>query len=279
MDCATFKELVGLFALGALTADERAEAEAHLALPQHEGCLEALAEAMQGASVLDGDGHGQGERPAPQVWQLIQQRIAPNAARLRRARRIARMAGAFAAAAALLLAYVVYRPPGLGPALVAVESLRRESADKAAALTATTTERDECQKRNQLLEQDQRLPGEAVALLQLAGTRLFPLPAEKGQTATANVILHSGLKRAFVVTEGLRPVAEHDYELWVAHGKKVVPAGLVHVDAAGRAVARVDYEKLLGDVGAPDAMMITLEPSGGGDVVRGPTIVIGVLHS
>jgi len=270
MECATFKELVGLFALNALDPEERARAEEHLASGAHDGCLEVLAVAMQGASVLDGDGPV--EAPAPRVWEAIARQVAPSAARLRRAKRLTQSAWAFAALAVVIVGYVLYRPPGQVALVAAVETARREGADKAAALTATTRERDACQRQ---LQQD-KLRGEAVALLRLAGTQLFPLPAEKGHAATANAILHTGVKRAYVVADGLRPVADHDYELWVARGKKVVAAGLVHVDAEGTTVLRVDYESLLG--GTPDAMMITLEPAGGGDTVRGPTIVIGTLH-
>lgn len=277
MDCATFKELVGLMALGALDGEERALAQAHLAQANHEGCLEALAAAMEGASVLDGDGPV--EPPSANVWTSIARAIAPGAARLRRTRRSAAVGWSLAAVAASLVIWLGVRPPGRDALVAALDAARQDTELRTAALSAETIERDACRKRLLEFEHDDKARGEAVALLQLAGTQLFPLRAEKGQAATANAILHTGKKRAYVVAEGLLPISDHDYELWVARGKKVVAAGVIHVDAEGRTVARADYEELLGTPGAPDAMMITLEPAGGGDTVRGPTIVIGTVHS
>src|SRR5581483_11762049 len=55
MTCAEFKELAAAYALGALTPEERAAADAHLAGAEpneHAGCFEALAEASETANAL-----------------------------------------------------------------------------------------------------------------------------------------------------------------------------------------------------------------------------------
>lgn len=276
MDCAKFNELVGLLALGAIHGDELAEVQAHLAEPIHDGCQEALVVAMQGASVLDGAGPVVG--PGPHVWRKIADKIASDVVRRRRGKRTAVLGWAVAACAASLALYLALRPPGREALLTALDGARRENEARTASLTTAMAQRETCNKQLEALKDADLVRGEAVALLRLAGTQLFPLRAEKGQVATANAILHTGLKRAYVVADGLRPIADHDYELWVARGKKVVAAGVVHVDAQGRTVVRVDYEALLGDASLPDAMMITLEPAGGSTDAPGPTVVIGAMH-
>jgi anti-sigma-K factor RskA len=280
MDCAAFKETAALFALGGLDASERAACEEHLKQPAHDGCVEALAEAMAAVASIEREA----EAPAPRVWSGIASRIAPAAERLRRARRRASVAIAVALACAAALVILFLRGSALQHQ---VEEARARNVEREQVATSAVRDRDLCLTRVQRLElrsgrtieDEEKMRREAVSLLELPGTQLFPLAAEKGQKATANAIMHTGLKRAYVVADGLAPVRNHDYQMWIAKGKKVVPAGLVHSDEHGRAVIRIDYASLLGEVGAPDAMMITLEPQGGGPVVRGPTILLGAPHS
>jgi hypothetical protein len=268
MDCAAFKELVALLALGGLEPADRAAAEAHLAEPVHDGCVEALARALEGVAALHPN-----EAPPARVWERIQAEVALPARRMRRARRRAAIAVAVAGFCAAAAVLVTVRSTRDG------EQARQVVRTKGAELTTAVRDLDTCRDTLKRLEADQRMRAEAVALLELAGTRLYPLPAEKGKSATANAILHTGLKRAYVVADGLTPVADRDYQMWIARGKKVVPAGLLTVDSHGRSVLRIDYAALLGGGGAPDAMMITLEPRGGSDVVRGPTIVLGTIRT
>ncbi len=260
MDCATFKEMAALFALDALDATERAACEAHLRAAQHDGCIEALSNAMAAVSSLDETPPA----PPPRVWASIEERIGPSARRLARARRRVWLASGLAVACAAALVLVV----------ISRQQLAGTIDKRDQSLAATTRQRDACLIRVEQIEAEKRFRDEAVALLQLRGTQLFPLAAEKGQKAEANAIMHTGLKRAFVVAEGLPSLPDRDYEMWVAKGKKVVSAGLVSVDSGGRALVRIDYATLTGD-GAPDAMMITLEPRGGSTGTPGPTVLFG----
>ncbi len=271
MDCATFKELAALFALGALEPAERAACEAHLAAPEHDGCLEVLTKAM--ASVSSLDDHGATPPPAPRVWSAIAERITPSARRLRAARRRSLVTTALAVACAAALVLVVLNRRHVAGEL---EATRTQLATRDQTVASAVQRLDACTARVETIEAAERLRNEAVGLLELPGTQLFPLAPEKGhKAAAANAIMHTGLKRAYVVAEGLTTVPDRDYELWVAKGKKVVPAGLVTVDPRGRALVRIDYATLLGDVGAPDAMMITLEPRGGSLGAPGPTVLFG----
>lgn len=263
MDCASFKEVAASLALDALSPEERALAEAHLVDEQHDGCLDALQDATDGVAAMGGP------PPPAHVWGNIERRVRATSA----PRRSPRAWSGWAVAAALLLAVVglLLRPPGRA-------ALTTQLRQKEGALVDVTSAATRCRTQLRALESQQRVRDEAVALLELAGTRLYPLPASAGVGAQANAIVHTGVKRAFVVADGLQNVADHHYELWIAKGTRVVAAGPVQVDAAGRGVARVDYTRLLGQDVLPDAMMITIEPSGAGATVPGPTVVIGPLH-
>jgi anti-sigma-K factor RskA len=269
MDCATFKDLVALYALGGLERDERIACETHLKTATHEGCREALSRATATVASMD---DATGEAPPPRVWEAIERQIAPEVNRRRSVhRRVWWAAGtALACAAALVLALI-----RLSQLEATLGDSRNALANRDQVFTSMVGERDACLDKLQRLEGTERLRAEAVDLLQLGGTTLFPLAAKNGRNATANAIMHTGVKRAYVVAEGLPSVPDRDYEMWIAKGKRVVPAGLIKVDARGRAVVRIDYATLLGEVGAPDAMMITLEPRGGSAVVQGPTILLG----
>lgn len=277
MNCTEFKEQVALLALGALDASASAACHEHLAEEQHEGCVEALDEAMHAVDSLSEGVHS----AAPShVWDRINASLvaAPSAgaAVSKVASQVWRTRFTYAAAAAVLLA--------IGT-VVAIAAWRdTQSQLSTIASSAKATEQTLASKVQQLencsrvvdeAEAAAALQREAVALLQLPGTTLFPLKPEKGERATANVIIHTGVKRAYVLAEGLKATPQGDYEMWVAKGTRVVAAGVMKVGADGKAVFKVDYAKLLGDLGAPDAMMITLERPGGSETVGGPTVMFG----
>lgn len=262
-DCASFKDLAASLALDTLSPSERAEAEAHLLEAQHDGCLETLCSAMDGVAAIGGP------MPPPRVWARIEARVRAS----RPPRRAALSWTGWAVAAALLFVIIglVARPPGRA-------RLEARLGAGEAALTDVTFTAAQCRTQLRALESQQQTRDEAVALLERAGTRLYPLPATKGTGAQANAILHTGLERAFVVADGLPAVAEHHYELWIAKGTRIIAVGPVQVDAHGRGVARVDYARLLGEGQLPDAMMITVEARDASATTPGPTVVIGPLH-
>lgn len=267
MTCASFKEQVALLALGALDDAEHAACAEHLTLPiAHDGCREALLAALAGVDSLDDDA----PPPRAEVWSAIAERIAP-ARSLGRARRLNRVGwgAALVCAAAVVVMLLGRRDRDE----VALASLRGRLATGEQTTAAAIHDRDACRVRVGELEAQDRLRAEAVGLLELPGTQLFPLAPAKGRAASANAILHTGVKRAYVIADGLTPAHDGDYEMWIARGNRVLPAGTFAVDAHGRAVVAIDYAQLLD--GAPDTVMITLEPRGGSSVVRGPTILLG----
>jgi anti-sigma-K factor RskA len=284
-----FKDLVQLYALGALDAAERAEVETFLASPACDAaCQRALAEAMATAHLLTRELPP--VPPSAEVWQKIEARL--DLAKTRdqavpiEARRRSRLATAVAvagwvAAAALLLLWLRERSQvgQLATRTLAAEKRVRtfegQIQDVEGRTVTAHRERDACLRRLETLETGIEHRDAAIALLELPGTQLFALKPEPGEKTQANAIVHTGLKRAYIAATGLTPQAGKDYELWVVRGKQVLAAGLVKSDAQGRALVRVDYEPLTGEL--PEKLIVTLEPAGGGPVARGPAVLSGTL--
>jgi anti-sigma-K factor RskA len=267
MTCAEFKGQVAAFALGVLEADERAACERHLAQREHEGCLAALAEANDAIASL---GLALPPlTPSAATWSAIESRtrtVAAPAAAPRRRRWAA--VTPWLVAAALLLALLV--------TLRQRQIVGRELQASLDRSNEALQQRVQCASELAALRHDAELRRDAVALLQLSGTRLVALAQQGGETAAANVaaniIWHSGVKRGYVVGRGLAAPAGKDYELWVIRGERKIPAGILHGDASGALLSAID-PRLLQD-GAPDAIAVTLE-AGEQKEPRGPIVLVG----
>jgi anti-sigma-K factor RskA len=274
MTCTDFKDSVGAFAAGALEPAEREACERHLAesVP-HEGCAEALKVANDAAALL-GVALAPVE-PRPDLWRAIEAQIAPRptvvSTRPRRGQRVAWMAAGFAAAAALA---------GVAVFGISERSLQAELEGRISQLEtqvkgsqgATAT----CQRDLESARADLVTQHEALAMLQLSTTAVIAMAPQGGaEKMHASAIYNPQQRHAMVVASGFMPHAGKDYELWVIRGNDKIAAGLLHGDASGTLVARVDTRLLAS--GAPDAFAITLEPKGGGIAPRGPIMLVGAL--
>lgn len=264
MTCAEFKEQVAAFALGILDADERAACERHLAEREHQGCLSALAEANDAVAVL---GLAlPAVTPSPATWSAIESRTRTVAAVTPIARR-----SRFAAVAPWLLAAAL-----LLALLVSLRQRQQVGRELQAAIERSNdalAQRAQCAAQLEAMLHDAEQRREAVALLQLPGTKLVTLAQQGGEQGALNVIWHSGVKRGFVLGRGLAAPSGKDYELWVIRGARKIPAGILHGDATGALVSAID-PKLLQD-GAPDAIAVTLEATGGRPQPEGPIVLVG----
>lgn len=264
MTCAEFKQQVAAFALGVLEADERAACERHLAQREHEGCLTALAEANDAVALL---GLAlPALAPAAATWDAIESRTrtvvaAPPVAPRRR--RWAVVTPWLVAAALLLALLVTLRQRQL---------VGRELQATLDRSNDALQQRMQCASELAALRHDAELRRDAVALLQLSGTRLVALAQQGSGPAAANVIWHSGVKRGYVVGRGLAAPAGKDYELWVIRGARKIPAGILHGDASGALLTAIDPRLL--QAGAPDAIAVTLE-AGEQQEPQGPIVLVG----
>lgn len=275
MTCAEFLEGVALYAMGALTADEARELEAHVKRSgPHDGCAEALAKARADVASLDA------ALPLPpgEVWSRIDGAIAaapPASAAaaqtpeakiipLRPSRAPWIVAAVAVAAAAALI------PWGFGLRGERDEAVARAhmAEDDATDLreigrqTATALrEREQCATQLQELQRDLTLYRDAVALLELPGTKVIAMAPQGTHRQPATVVYHAGVKRALVVGVAFQVPADKAAQLWVIRGKGApIPAGFVKQLPGGITVGEVDPTLL--DT-PPDAFAVSLEPPGG----------------
>jgi len=268
MTCADFTASVSAYALGILDADERAACDAHLASKEaHDGCNTALREANEAVALI-----ALAETPIlppPSVWQAIERTLDGEHAVVHavapvRGRSSAWLAWSVAAAAIVALVWVVVDRDRVRGALA--ENTARATQDQAAKARCTT---DLAEARA-----DSKLQKDALELLQRPGTRLIALAAQPGAgTTVANVILHTGDQRAFLVGQGLSAPSGKDFELWFIRGDQKIAAGLLRGDGTGALLTAIDPKLLTG--APPDAIAVTLEPAGGGDAPRGPIVLVG----
>jgi hypothetical protein len=260
MTCAEFKELVEAFALGALEPAEAAACEAHLDEREHDGCLTALRRAHEAVALLGAALPP--VTPAPATWAAIAARTG-GATVGRAPRRFATVAWAFAAAAALLLVWLL-RDRAL------LQGELRAAADRA---QSQSSQRAQCVADLERARADARMQREALALLSQPGAKLVTLAPTGGAAASANVIMRAGDERAFLVGRNLAAPVGRDYELWLIRGARKIPAGLLRGDGQGALVTALDPALLR--EGLPDALAVTLESAGGHEQPEGPIVALG----
>jgi hypothetical protein len=293
MTCAEFQEQAALLALGALSPEEVALAEAHLAEARHAGCLEALRRASDGIEVLARS--LESARPDERVWRGIEARLDGAAPVRLPARRTAppwreRLAwGAAAAAVVLLLANLAARSHDnqrFAEQAAKASRLEQERAtataalekDRAGAIAVSARlekERESCAKELLVARDEAARQQAAVTLLQTPSTLVVALAPPKGGKPGARALLNLEQRKGVLLSVGLAPQPGKDYELWIVRGDKKLPAGLLRAGPSGAVLASIDAELL--SSGRPDAVAVTLEATGGAPQPTGPILLVGAL--
>lgn len=260
-----FRDLVGEWMAGSLSASEHAEMEAFVASPQFDtACAQALGEATNAVALL-GDGLAPLTPPA-NGWDAIAKALDRHAmarSEIPRVRVPLRQRWLIAASLALTL----------GAGWAWSETQRRhlhDSLDQQLALNRTLTaqvetsvsEKQACAALLATLQKDVVVQHEALDILHHNATQLIKL-ASQDRAAPEHVraIFNPVAKRAWVVAPSLAPPRGQDYELWVVRGKDRIPAGILRGNADSVLVAAVDPALLAS--GTPDSFIVTLEAKGG----------------
>jgi len=249
-------DLCAAYVLGVLDDAERRELEAHLA----EGCerCETELRALSGGATVLAMSVPHVQAPAAVRGRVLAAIGGANVVPLPRRPRAQGATWAWAAAAALLAVAGVFawrRGEGLSRQLA-------ESRLKADALQRT-------------LEEERRWAN----LLETPGARVVQLaPTPQGDRAlAAQVVYDPASDRALVVAERMAAPSEKAYELWAITAAGPTSLGLVHADAGGRAVVRIEH---VSHEGAVAAFAVSLESAGGSpDPHRpsGPVVMLGKL--
>jgi anti-sigma-K factor RskA len=144
---------------------------------------------------------------------------------------------------------------------------------------AVRLDRELATARTQALELQRSLEDERAwaGLAGLPGTRIVRLDTtpDGDSSLVAQVIYHSGVRRAMVVAERFSLPADRAYELWAITASGPTSLGVVHPDREGRVVARLEQV----DAGEPiAAFAFSLESSGGSPdhhKPSGPVVMVG----
>lgn len=267
-------DLCAAHVLGVLDEAGRADLEAHLATGC-ETCLAELRELSAGTSVLamsvpplsapaelrDRILAAATAQPAGAPPAEPPPRPAPVMRRPERPRAPwAALAWSFAAAAALI-------------AVAGVFAWQR----------AQRLDRELVAAREQAAELERTLQNERewAGLPALPGTRIVQLAptADGDSTLQAQVIYHSGIQRAMVVAASMKLPADRAYELWAITASGPTSLGVVHPDADGHVVARLEQ---VGGSESIAAFAFSLEASGGSPdhhKPSGPVVMVGHVGS
>lgn len=245
------EELVALAALGPPSGEDGAEYARLL----EEGCAECerLLPALRLAATALAVSAPPIE-PRPGLRNEILSSLGPSRPA---ARRSAGAGWAFAAAAALLFAVVLYDDARLRREREELRASNSELAGQVASSRAELSRRD---LRARVMESDD------VRILFLGGQG--PQPKARGR-----VFWSEGAKRGVLVAGSLAPLPpDRQYQLWVFVDGKPVDAGVFDADAAGRALFE---SRDLAAVRAAENFAVTVEPRGGVPAPTGPIVLIG----
>jgi anti-sigma-K factor RskA len=264
VNCVEFKEQVEAYALGALDSAERTACDDHLKAAPHDGCMEALDRARKAVQLLTLSLDP--VKPGDDVWRAISERIGAPAATTAQPGRVVPWPWMMAVAALVVATVFVGRRAAQLEGDLASARGEAATAREGAARGAV------CQAELDKLRADLSMRKEALALLERPGTQMVHLQASKGMPYRATALMNVGEKRAYLLGQQLGPQTGKDYQLWMIRGDQKISAGVLRASADGAVVAAIEPAQLA--AGAPDALAVTVEPSGGVPQPTGPIVLV-----
>ncbi|MEX0788408.1 MAG: anti-sigma factor [Anaerolineales bacterium] len=246
------EELLPFFALGVVSEEERSQVEAWLTVhPERRAEADEMAWAAQALARLAAP-----VAPAETIRPALVERMRQQAGDSGRSRLASRkFSWTMPALTAASLALAVVAIAWASSLRAEVNQVHLEAAQARATLDAQA----------QLLAD---LSSPAARLVEIPGTTARP-------QASARLFADPEAVSAVLVVSGLSPnPAGSVYQLWLIRGDVVVGAGLFHVDAAGRATARVHSSD---QVGGYEALGVSIEPEGGSEQPTGDIVLLGTI--
>lgn len=127
---------------------------------------------------------------------------------------------------------------------------------------------DDLQNANLQVEEYDR----ALRLMGAPKTLLIQLAAQGDVPYRASALMNGDEGEAILLSSRLTPQEGKDYQLWLIRGDQKISAGLLDAEAEA-ALADIDPELL--EDGPPDAIAVTVEPTGGMPQPTGPIVLLG----
>lgn len=112
----------------------------------------------------------------------------------------------------------------------------------------------------------------ALRLMGAPKTLLIQLAAQGDVPYRASALMNGEAGEAMLVSSELTPQEGKDYQLWLIRGDQKISAGLLDAEV-GATLAQIDPALLR--QGAPDAIAVTIEPTGGMPQPTGPIVLLG----
>jgi anti-sigma-K factor RskA len=249
------EELFPMYALGALSEDERARVDAYVAADPN--ARTRLEEALHSAGVIGFE--AQPVAPSPQVKHTLMARVNADAqSRFAPVSKRARWNWPRFAWPALAVA-----------SLLAVIILGAWVASLNAQLARLQQETARLQQ--ELLTQQEvlaQLSAPEVSASAIAGTAAQP-------QAHGQMLADPSQQQAVLVVSDLAPLPpDRTYQFWLIRQNVPVSAGLFTVDAQGHAILAVQSAEAIGSF---DAIGVSIEPAGGSQQPTGDIVMLGSL--
>jgi anti-sigma-K factor RskA len=255
-DHDALREQVALYAIGALTATERSEVEAHL-----KTCAECAAELSATLPV------------SAALAQIVTQHEPPASLRtaiLADARRASPVRSSAAWMPWLAAAAMLVVTAGMA---YYVGDLRRQVRRLEAELRDALVRVDDGERRVAVALREAQAPLPVLTAPDVRMINLAGQPAAPSASARA----YWSRSRGLVMTgANLPPLpAGRTYQLWFIRAQTPVSAGLLQPDANGQLRAVLNTPADLPD---PDVLAVTQEPAGGLPAPSGQMVLAGVAH-
>ena len=278
-------ELAEVYALGGLSAEDRALLAEHVA----DGCRECEA-ALGSASRLADELllAVTPVQPSPGVRAQLMDRVRSESSEVaapvrlpgtprRSARPRRSLRASFAAAAGVLLTVGLASLAGVLGSRLARESAARSDLEAALDYQETISwsmARDLERERSERVSLENRLTSMSriVATIEAPLVRTLALAGQGDfRSAMAKAYVEPQSGRLIVYAHNLPPVPDgRSYQLWVIIDKRPISAGLLQADASGD--AKYDTGPLA-NLGGPVTVAVTLEPAGGVPQPTGPLVL------
>jgi anti-sigma-K factor RskA len=257
------EDLLALYALGALTEEERAQVDAYVA-DQPEAQAQ-LAHLIRAASALPFAATP--VEPPASLKHALMDRVHADAR--------ARSSAAVPPPPSPVSRFVASLRGGLAlPALAGASVLIAIAAGVwALALNAEVGRlRDE----TAALRRDLARQAEVIAQVSSPGVRVMAIAGTEHQPAArGQLFANPAARSAVLIVADLSPLPEGQvYQFWLIRGETPVSAGTFEVDERGRAVLSVTSDQV---VSSFDAMGVSIEPDGGSPQPTGDIVMLSQL--
>ena len=270
------EELFPLYALDALSDEERSQVESYVAT--RSDARARLDDMLRAASAVPFDVAP--VEPSPDVKKALIDRVGADAqVRFAPARQAGRSRARSWPRAALFRPWPLLAGASLVAAIVAVAwavSLNAEVTRLRQENASLTAQVDDLGAQNAALQQELLAREQVIVLLSSPGVRAMTIAGTEHQPdAHGQLLADPNGQSAVLVVSGLAPLSEGQvYQFWLIRGDVPVSAGTFDVDEQGRAVLPV---RSADAVGSFDAMGVSIEPEGGSLQPTGNIVMLGSL--